>query len=319
MTRAVALADAGWPEPAALRDALTRADAQLDLVSPVLEHLLSARDQSLFSDFLVARVRGMLIDVARQMLRVQAEATGEKAREQFAQSHCDALAERLFATPVLVTHCHALALEWQLGLDLENRFGVDQVLTPLIQQKIGDEDPAVASAAMAALAAQTRFVRQQRRMELPLTELDAECFHAALQSWRSYGSDDCSDALIRAEGRLRSTYDEGESRLALLARLVAALGRRSLEALIVQSSGAALFLSALAIRSDQPRALVARSTNAGQIVRLALGLRAAGLKAGDVDAQLLSIHPDMTRATELDDLGTREASRWLSTGKGAAG
>ena len=79
----------------------------------------------------------------------------------------------------------------------------------------------MASTTMAALATQTRFVRQQRRMALPLTELDAECFHAALQSWRAYGSDDCSDALTRAEGRLRSGYDEGESRLALLARLVA--------------------------------------------------------------------------------------------------
>ncbi|UVI38938.1 hypothetical protein [Qipengyuania spongiae] len=318
MTRAFALADAGWPEPAALRAALERADAQLDHVSPVLEHLLSARDQSLFSDFLVARVRGMLIDLARQMLRVQAEATGEKAREHFAESHCGALAERLFATPVLVAHCHALALEWQLGLDLETRFGVDQVLSPLIQQRIGDRDPEVASSAMAALAAQTRFVRQQRRMALPLTELDAECFHTALRLWRAYGGEEGSDALTRAEGRLRASYDEGEGRLAMLARLVAALGPRSVEALNIQAAGAALFLSALAIRSNQPRTLVARSTNAGQLVRLALGLRAAGLKAGEVDLQLLSIHPDMTHATELDDLGTREASKWLSTAGGIA-
>ncbi|GMM94423.1 hypothetical protein [Qipengyuania sp. MTN3-11] len=309
------MADAGWADAAALRDALTRADAQLSSAAPLLRHLLSARDQSLFSDSLVARIRGMLTNLAWQMLRIQAEATGEKAREQFAERHGEALAERFFASSDLVDLCHSLALEWQLAGELENRLGIDPVLSPLIQQSIGAEKAEVASTAMAVLAAQTRFVRQQERMELPLTELAGELFDETVRIWREFVQDDSSDALTRAESRLRSEFDEGSGRLALLARFIAALGSRHQEVLSVQSAGVAIFLSALAIRTGQGRVLTVRSTNEGQIVRLALSLRAAGLKAGEVDTQLLAIHPDLRRSADLDELGTREAADWLSSAR----
>ena len=312
MTSADAMAEPGWPDPAALRDALARADAQLELASPVLQHLLTARDHSLFSDSIVARVRGMLVNLAGQFLRVQAEATGERASEQFSERHREALADRFFASSSLVAYCHATALEWQLGLDLESRLGVDPALSPLIQDTVGHEDAEVASAAMAVLAAQTRFVRQGRRMELPLSELDGDLFHEALRIWREYPENDLSDALTRAESRMRADFDEGEGRLALLARLITLLRPQSIDTLNIQTAGVAVFLSALAIRTGQSRTRAVRSTNIGQLVRLALGLRAAGLKAGDVDTQLLLIHPDMARPTELDDLGTREAADWLA-------
>ena len=116
-------ADPQWPEGEALRLALAQGDQALGRIGPILGHLLSTRDQSLFSDELVARIRAMLTHLAWQILRIQAEATGVKGREEFAAAHGEALSEQLFDTPALVAHCHALALEWQLIARLETNHG----------------------------------------------------------------------------------------------------------------------------------------------------------------------------------------------------
>ena len=295
-----------------MRRALARADQRLHRATSVLHHLVSAREQALFSDAIVARVRGMLIHLAWQILRVQAEATGEKAREEFAARHGEVLAERFFATPVLISHAHALAVEWELNCDLDERFGLDSVLAPLLQDLIGHADSEIAGAAMAVLTAQTRFVQHQRRMELPLSQLDGECFHAVLAAWRDFAAEEVSDAIVRAENRLKSEHDESAARVTLLTRMVAALGDGAAEALNLSRAGVALFLSALAARTGQERGVVALSTLDGQRVRLALCLRAAGLKPADIDAQLLMIDPGMRQSTELDALGTREAAEWLA-------
>lgn len=306
------MAETEWPEGDALRIALARGDRALGRIGPILGHLLSARDQSLFSDAIVARVRGMLIHLARQVLRVQAEATGQKAREQFAAEHGEALAEHFFASPLLVAHCHALALEWQLASGLEEDSALDPVLSPFMQTLIGHDDTQVASAAMAALAAQARFAQAQRRMELPLAELPGDLLHEALQAWRVFNRNERSDALTRAEGKLRGDFDEGAGRLSLFDRVVTTLGSGANAALAIDQGGVALFLSALALRSGQTREIVALATNVQQAARLALSLRAAGLKPQDVEAQLLRIHPDGSPPQGLDQIGTREAAQLLN-------
>ena len=48
-------ADPHWPEGEGLRRALAQGDKALGRIGPILGHLLSTRDQSLFSDELVAR------------------------------------------------------------------------------------------------------------------------------------------------------------------------------------------------------------------------------------------------------------------------
>ena len=309
-------ADPHWPEGEALRAQLAQGDAALGRIGPILGHLLSTRDQSLFSDELVARIRGMLTHLAWQVLRIQAEATGVKGREEFAAEHGEALSEQLFCVPPLVTHCHALALEWQVSNRLEAEHGLDPVISPLLQTLIGHEDAGIAGAAMASLAAQARFAQTQRRMEVPLGELPGDLFHALLLAWRAYNGEDASDALIRAEGRLRADFDEAAGRLSLFERVATLLGKDAGGALVFDQAGIALFCSALALRSGQPRDVVAVSTHAQQMARFALGLRAAGLKPQDIEAQMLRLHPDRDPPHGLADIGTREALNLLARSAG---
>ena len=51
----------------ALRRELARGDAVLRSVGPVLRHVLAHGEHTLFSDDAIARVRGMLADLARQL------------------------------------------------------------------------------------------------------------------------------------------------------------------------------------------------------------------------------------------------------------
>ncbi|MBX7496169.1 hypothetical protein K3172_09930 [Qipengyuania sp. 6B39] len=297
---------------AAMREELARGDALLLRVTPILEHLLATPDHSLFSDELVARIRGMCHDLAWQILRAQAEATGEAGREAFADRHGEALAQHFFSSPLILSHCHALALEWQLATRMEVQYGIDPVLTPALQRLIASSDSSQSSAAMAALAAQARFSQSQRRMELPLAELPGDLFHELLMGWRAFNGERRSDAMIRAEAKLRNAYDESAGRLALLARLVAGMGETVGDALDIQQGGVALFLSALAAKSGQSRFMAVLSTNERQTTRLALGLRAAGLDAQAVSAQVLRLHPQATPLAALRELTPSEALAMLA-------
>lgn len=310
MPRAKPLPDHAGDER--LRDVLERGNRALAGIAPILGHLLAAPDQSLVSDELVARVRGMLGDLARQVLRSQAEATGHAAREEFAQQRGDALAAHFHASHGLLTHCHALALEWQLAARMEHSRALDPVLSPLLQDLLGNEDKAMSGAAMAALAAQARFSQAQRRMELPLRELPGDLFHEALLAWRAFNGDRRSDALTRAEAKLRSNYDESAGRLALFARLVAGMGGDADRALAIDHAGPSLFFSALAARSGQPRELAILSSNEKQVARLALGLRAAGLGMAEIAGAILALHPDAQVPEELALIGESEARELLA-------
>lgn len=308
---------------AALRDELARANVVLARVAPTLSHLLATPDHSLFSDELVARVRGMSHDMAWQILRIQAEATGEKGRDAFADRHGEQLAEQFFASSAILSHCHSLALEWQLCARLEQQYGLDPVLSPLLQDQIASSDSSQASAAMAALAAQARFAQAQRRMELPLAELPGDLFHEMLLCWRAYNGHRRSDAMVRAEAKLRNAYDESANRLALMARLVSGMGEGAIAALDLAEAGVALFLSALAARSGQSRAQAVLSTNERQHVRLALGLRAAGLEREVIEAQVLRLHPQSEPDRDVTSVAPAEAAQLLaetgSPGGGANG
>lgn len=295
-----------------LRADLARGNAVLARIGPILGHLLATSDHSLFSDEVVARVRGMLHDLAGQVLRAQAEATGEAAREEFAQRHGEVLAAQFLASPALLGHCHALAIEWQLTTRLEAQAGLDPVLSPLVQDLIASPESAVASAAMAALAAQARFAQAQRRMELPLTELPGDLFHEALLAWRTFSGPERSDAMVRAEARLRNAYDEGSGRIALFARLFAGMGAHAGEALAPDRAGVPLFLAALASRSAQSRELAALSTNERQIARLALGLRAANLSEGAATSIVLVLNPETSPPLGLDSLSRADAQQLLA-------
>jgi hypothetical protein len=292
-----------------LRDELARGDAMLSTAAPILRHLLADEDQALFSDEVVARVRGMLADVARQVLHAQADAAQIADRPAFLAEREDALAEALVGEPALLRHLHALVLEGQLALRLQARGNIDPVLSPLLQDLVAAEDEVVASVAMAALASQARFIQHYRRMSLPLGELPAELFHGVLLLG-SHADD--SEVAAVAERALRQAYDESHSRLGLLSRLVLRMGQLAPHALDIGQAGVAIFATALSMASRQERESTLLSFSDRQYARLALTLSAAGLEPSAVEEQFVHLHPDVALPEGFKHLSGERAAQLLA-------
>ena len=276
-----------------LLDELTRGDAIIEAAGPILRHLLENNDQTIFSDEIVARVRGMVGDLARQLLTMQAHCAGDHDPYAFADENFSALAEMLTGNSALLAHAHGLALEFHLTERIQSRNGIDPVLSPLVQALVSSSKAATAGTAVALLASQARFMQQQRRMELPLTELPGDLFHSALLTLRAHASEEMEGHAETAEAKLRDTFDEGRGRLGLMTRLIMEMEGEANRALSVSDAGVPLFLTALALASGQDRLMVVLSTNDRQYARFALSLRAAGLKSQAVDEQFAYFHPDM--------------------------
>lgn len=271
---------------AILRDELAREARALAAVVPVLRHLLASDADALVSDAILARVRGMIHDLAAQLLAAEAgRDPAARGAGQDAPAALDQFAARLMADEALLGHCHALAAESLIAGRLQQRHAMDPVLSPLLQELIASEDADVASLAMGALAAQSRFVQGQRRMELPVGELPAELFHALVAQMQPSAPD--SAALVR----LQAGYDEASTRIGLLARLVAAMRRGAVAGLALDHAGLALFASTLGGTARLPREQAVLACHEGQGARLALLLRAAGLMPPAIERQLLLVEP----------------------------
>ena len=302
-----------------LRGELAEGDAAIATLGPILRHLLASDTHSLFSDEIVARVRGMFSDIARQLLIAQANAGAVEDARTLLDERQDRLAEALLGNSAMLSHAHALALEWQLAERLQARNNVDPVLSPLLQSQIASGDASIAGNAMATLAAQARFVQSQRRMELPLAELPGDLFHTALITMRAEAEGEHDELAGEAEASLRSSYDESRSRLSLLARLVTGMGGKAIEALSIDHAGASLFLTALSIGSGQDRDLSVISTNDRQLARLALALRASGLKPNAVEEQFLYLHPEFALPGGFENLRSDNAAALLADSAPFAG
>ena len=278
-------------DESALRQTLARSSAVVGSVTTVLNHLLVHRDQSLFADEVVAHLRAMISDLARQLNDALSMAGGPG----FGPGHGgrEALAALLPQVPGLLSHLHALALEWQLTLRLQERLGLDPVLSPLLQALVGSPEADRAARAMRLLAAQARFVQGQRRMQLALGELPAELLHGVLVALYDHAR--ALDLPIataqQAEALLRENYDEAFTRHGLLAWLVAGMGAGAVVGLALGHAGVAIFASTLAMMRDLPRDQGLLTLQDGQEARLALELRAAGLKLAAVQETLLVLHP----------------------------
>lgn len=293
----------------ALRQELARGDHALAGVAPVLSHLLASTGQAFVSEDVLARMRGMLADLARQVLGAQAAAAGSVTPPP-----ADAVAElagRFAASSILVSHCYATAMECQLGERLERSAAIDQVLTPLLQELIASADEHVADLAMTTMSAQARFVQAQRRMALPLTELPAELFLETLSIAQAAASDDSAESATQAVQQLREGFDESQARLGLLIRLVGTMAGGVRAALDLEHAGLALFATALARLSQQPRELAILSCHERQQVRLALALKAAGLKTADIARQFALIHRDFSLPGGLDEISPEQAAALL--------
>ena len=289
---------------ATLRDALAQGDAVLSAAAPTLRRLLASEDRGLHSDEVVARVRGMLADLARQLLDAQAEADASAAPRR------DGLIAALADDAALLGHLHALALEGCMADRLEARAGIDPVLSPLLENLVVAGDEVLATAAISAITAQAGFVQQQRRMTLPLGELPGELFHSALLALRRAAGEDASTEA--AEAALRRGFDESLGRLGLLSRLVTRTGSNAPGALNVERAGLAVFATALALAAGQERGVTVLSFSGRQSARLALALRAAGLTQAAVEAQFLHLQPEATLSPSLAGLRADRASAILA-------
>lgn len=296
---------------AVLRDELAHGDALIGTISPILRHLLANDEHSVFGDDIIARVRGMMSDVARQLLDQLAISAGTGEDRDHLPAHIAELVDGLVGHAGFLSHVHALALEWQLTERLQARLALDPVLSPLLQALVASSDPNVASGAMALLASQARFVQNQRRMQLPLAELPGDLLHAAVLAMRGHAVNE-EAATAAAEQAIRASYDEGRSRLGLIARLVTGMGGGATAALSVTHAGVAIFISALALGSGQDRDMAVLSTNEGQLARLALALRAAGLKPQSIEEQFISIHPQVSLPLGFEQLGSDHAAALLA-------
>jgi hypothetical protein len=290
-----------------LREELARGEAVLGTVAPILRHLLVSDDNGLFGDVIIARVRGMTRNVAGQLLGY-ADVSGENEDE------ISVLVAALSDSPAFLGHVHALVLEWQLTELLQANLALDPVLSPLLQALIGSSEETTSRLAMTFLAAQARFGQAQRRMRLPLAELPGDLLFDALLAMRSVvGAGPTTEArAAAAESAIRASYDEGRSRLALISRLVGSMGAAAVAALTLRHAGAAIFLSTLALASGQKRDLAILATSETQRPRLALALRAAGLKPAQIEEQLLSIDPDAILPEGLDRLTAERAAALLA-------
>lgn len=294
-----------------LQNELARGDLMIATARPVLRHLLANDDHFIFSDQVIARVRGMIGHIGQQMMFRVAETAQEDDRAQFAADHGSALNEALLAETGLLAHAHGLTLEAQLAQRLAERSGIDPVLSPLLQELVAAKDPAMSAGAMHVLASQARFMQQQRRMELPLQELPGDLFHTVSSHLQIIAAP-YADAASEAERRLRAEYDEGSSRIGQIARLLIAMGRGAPRALAIDHAGVAIFSTALAMASGQGRDMTILSFGDQQFARLALALRAAGLKQGEVEGQFLFLHPDIALPDGFETIDPANAAQLLA-------
>lgn len=316
MSDAANPSNASIPVEGVLRDELAHGDAVLGTVAPILGHLVTNSGNALFSDQVVAHIRGTAESMAAQLLGAQATAAQIEDPLAFVSHRKPDLAADLLADNSFLSHCHALTVEAQLATRLEQRNAIDLVLSPLLQALISSDDPETASLAMAALAAQARFVQQQKRMELSINDLPGDLFHSVLLIWRNFAATDPDQIVAQAEMQLRSVYDESASRVGLLSRLVSGMGNGALAALSLSHAGVAIFLTALAKSSGQSRDIATMSTNDRQLGRLALALRAAGLKPRQVEEQFVHIHPEVALPEGFEMLRIDKAAEILAESAG---
>jgi hypothetical protein len=296
------------PADAALRDALAQGDAVLRSLDPIMRHLLTGAQHAVFADEIVARVRGGVSDVARQLLDAVAEA-GTSERGIYDHTALEALFAALTDIPGFLGHVHALAVEWQLTERLHARLGLDPTLPPLLQALLASDDAPTSALAMNLLAAQARFTQSQRRMQLPLSELPADLLHAALLAMRTLGRKEPQAAV--AETNIRAAYDESRTRVGLIARLVTTMHSGAVAALSLTHAGAAIFVTALGIASGQDRDAVVLSTAEDRPVRLALALRAVGRGPAAIEEQLLTLHAEISPPIDWRHVGAERAAALL--------
>ena len=301
-----------------LREALVAGEERLASAVPVLRHLLRPMDPAMFCDAALAQVRGMLGDLARQLLSARAEASGIRDSAQFAEQGEEALAHLLSADDALLSYVHALTLEAVLAERLQTATGLDPVVSPLVQQLITATDEAVAGLAMDLLSAQARFLQQQQRMELSPSELPDTLFLRALLAMRAHAGAEDEDA-SRAEDVLRDRRRERPGRIAQIEQLLGGSEADTESSLSVSRAGLPIFLTALSLASGEERSQLLLAIFARDGLRPALAMRAAGLEQQQIEMQLALLGADPFVGEDLTALSPAQSAMMLSRDPSAKG
>lgn len=291
-----------------MRDELARCDAATSAVGPVLRHLVANEDPILFSDAVIARIRGMMGDLADQLLNALEDRTSIKDR---AARH-ESLSQKLAGDAVVLAHLHAMALEGRLTERLQTRGGVDEVLSPLLEELSASQDQELAALAHELAAAQTRFMQHYRQMKAALEELPVPVFLAAVAALRAEAGPEVGEV----EQQLRERYGASPNRLGLLEELVG-LVPEAKGLLSLEEVGLATFASALAKAAHQERDTAILSLAEMQASRLVLALRSAGLAPRAVEQQFYALHPDLSFPENFEALSPQRAAALLK-GEGAS-
>ena len=93
---------------AVMRVELAHGDALVGTIAPILRHLLANDEHSVFSDEIIARVRGMLSDLAVQLLDAQARASGAPEARDHDSTQIEALDEQIALARQTPTGCHKI-------------------------------------------------------------------------------------------------------------------------------------------------------------------------------------------------------------------
>jgi len=292
-----------------MSDELTRANRTLGGVSAVIALKLECPGEALVSDAIVARLRGMLQHLATQALTAASTKTADVRPDQVA---IDELADRFRDDKAILSHLYALAMEGHLAERLERRSAIDPVQSPLLRELIGSDRPSTSGLAMEMLASQSRFIQTQRRMNLPMDELPAELFADLLEqveaSLAEFGTSFSASGL----SALRARYDEGATRLGLLARVMAVGREAPIVALQIEHAGLALFASGISELTGQPRELAILACHERPAARLALSLRAAGQSEDSIERQLYLLDRSEYDPVGIDAIAPDRAAAMLN-------
>lgn len=294
-----------------LRKQLARGNVLLETAPPILRHMLVNGDDALFSDEVVASVRGSLTHIARQMLYSVAEQADIADRGGFAAERQDAVAQTVLNDTSFLAHAHARTLEARITERLRDRSNIDPVLSPLLQELAASTDTSTAATAIKALSAQARFVQQSRRMELPLSELPPDLLQAALGVLEKH-LEDMKQAASSASEQILKARSQSQSRVMLLEELVTGLGSKARRALAVDNGGVAIFVTALAMAAEQPRDTAILSLGENQRTRLALALQAARVDRAAIEEQFQYFHPEGALPDGIETLSADRAAAMLA-------
>jgi len=277
---------------ASLRADLAGDDRALSGVVPVLSHVLTNRGEPMVSDDIIARMRGLIASAAEQLLASK--------EEEASAEEVDSLSTALASNGSIVTHYYALAFEGGLSEDLAERNGLDPVISPLIRELMGSKDNSVAEIATKLMASQARFIEGQKRRQSSIFELPPELLEEVLVTVKTWAKQQIRPLGTQLSADLKEAYDEASTRLGLLTHLIAMLGASGELVCEIETAGFAIFCSALAAQTRQPRELMVLSCQSHQSLRLALALKATGISTESTIRQFEFIGSDVTFPAGFD-------------------